>query len=78
VGVSRQGRTVKNARPHQLRSDILVNVEKVIQIVLPLNFRQSIIVVPVCRFDPIESFIHHEVYVGASTGAQLAELSFLA
>jgi hypothetical protein len=35
-------------------------------IVLPFDFSQSIVVVSVGRFDPIDSFIHHEVYVGAS------------
>ena len=49
-----------------LRSDILVDVEKVIRIVLPLNLRQSIVVVAVGRFDPVDSFFHHEIYVGAS------------
>ena len=49
-----------------LRPDVLVNAEKIVRIVLPFNFRQSIIVVAVGRFDPVDSFIHHEVYVRAS------------
>ena len=48
------------------RSDVLVDVEKVIRIVLPLNFRQSIVVVAVGRFNPVDSFFHHEIYVSAS------------
>ncbi len=41
-------------------------MEKVIWIVFPLNFHQAIVIVPVGRFDPVDSFLHHEVYVGAA------------
>ena len=46
--------------------DVLVNAEKVIRIVFSFNFHETIVIVPVGRFDTIDSFIHHKVYIGAA------------
>src|SRR5208282_639012 len=52
-------------------SDVLVNAEKVIWIVLPLNFHKAIVIISVGCFDPVDSLVHHEVYVGAPQAVRM-------
>src|SRR5260370_2279474 len=50
----------------RIGGDVLVNPKEVIWIVFLLNFQEAIVVVSVSRFDSIDSFVHHEVNIGAA------------
>src|SRR5215468_1121648 len=46
--------------------DVLIHAEQVCRIIALLDFSQAVVALPICRANPIRTFVHHEIYVSTS------------